>query len=99
MAQLKTVTLDDDVAEKVDRAAQKSGKESQAVVNETLRNLLEAGEPFVIEARDMGLRPGFNLECTAELLEQLEGRITGDSGRCESVALRVQQHESGSRGP
>jgi hypothetical protein len=57
----------------------KSGRSFKETVNETLRvGLLSrqkasASEPFKIQAKDMGLKPGYNLDKTWELIEEIEG--------------------------
>lgn len=77
-----TVTLDEDVAQRVDEVARASGQPLQAVVNDALRRELNApqnseavnGKPYRVEARKMGgLLPGLSLDCIAELLDQVEG--------------------------
>ena len=75
-----TLTLDEDVASKVQAMMRRTGKSFKATVNELLREALtprrmpERPEPFRIEARDLGaLKPGLTLDNVAELLEQVEG--------------------------
>lgn len=71
-----TITLDDDVAAKLKAEVRKSGASFKEVVNETLRKGLfvrpQAAEPFEVEAKPLGLRPGLNRESFATLLEQIE---------------------------
>ena len=75
-----TLTLDDDVAAKLDADARKSGRSFKETVNHYLRVGLNAKKsagnhkPFKVRARSMGLRPGLNLDCVEELIEQIEGR-------------------------
>ena len=79
MTKRTTLTLDDDVAAKLDAAARSSGRSFKETVNSFLRLGLNASqdrersEPLRIEARDLGLRPGFDLDNIQELLDQLEG--------------------------
>ena len=74
-----TLTLDDDIAAKLGEVAKKAGRPFKQVVNETLRLGLNAKrtmkprKPFTVRTRDTGLRPGFELDCVASLLEDLEG--------------------------
>jgi plasmid stability protein len=73
------LTLDDDVAAKLKSLARRTGRAFRDVVNETLRRGLAgarqapARHPFKVQARDLGRRPGFNVDNIGELLEQIEG--------------------------
>lgn len=57
----------------------KSGKSFKETVNETLRlglfsrQKISVTKPFEIKARDMGLKPGYNLDKTWDLIEEIEG--------------------------
>jgi len=75
-----TLTLDDDVANKLKAETRRSGKAFKEVVNEFLRlglNLRRstAGrQRFTVVARDLGnLKPGLGLDNVGELLERAEG--------------------------
>jgi hypothetical protein len=74
-----TITLDEDVRAKLQAEMRKSGKSFKETVNETLRvGLLSrqktrSSKPFKIQARDMGLKPGYDLDKTWELIEEIEG--------------------------
>jgi hypothetical protein len=74
-----TLTLDDDIRAKLEAEMRKSGKSFKETVNETLRcGLLSqrrarAAKPYKVQARDMGLKPGYNLDKTWELIEEIEG--------------------------
>ena len=76
-----TLTLDDDVFAKLQAEMRRSGRSFKDTVNEFLRLGLNARrsvstrKPFRVEARDLGLRPGFQLDNIGELLEQLEGPV------------------------
>ena len=74
-----TITLDDDVAAKLKAEVRKTGASFKEVVNETLRKGFfvhpHAAEPFEVEAKPLGLRPGLNYESFEELLEQVEGPL------------------------
>ena len=71
-----TITLDEDVAAKLRAQVRRTGKPFKEVVNEALRNGLVSrrptAEPFEVEAKPLGLRPGLNRESFATLLEQIE---------------------------
>ena len=71
-----TITLDDDVAAKLEAEKRKSGRSFKETVNHFLRLGLTVREkpktkPFVI--RDIGFRLGLEFESASELLERLEG--------------------------
>jgi hypothetical protein len=75
-----TLTLDEDVAAKLQSESRRSGRSFREVVNETLRRGLArpsstpVGAAFKVAARDLGeLQPGLTLDNVAELLEQAEG--------------------------
>jgi hypothetical protein len=74
-----TITLYEDVCEKLEAEMRKSGKSFKETVNETLRlglvsrQKISASKPFEIKARDMGLKPGYNLDKTWDLIEEIEG--------------------------
>lgn len=75
-----TLTLDDDVADKLKLEARRSGEPFRDVVNDALRRGLmsrrekKPSTPFKVVARDLGdLRPGLAMDSVADLLEQIEG--------------------------
>jgi len=74
-----TLTLDDDVAAKLDADARKSGRSFKETVNYYLRlglNMRRSAKnrkPFKIRARSLGLRPGLNYDDIWGLIEQVEG--------------------------
>ncbi len=76
-----TLTLDDDVADKLREESRKSGKSFKATVNDALRRGLSArsrpggGGRFRVRARPLGRRPGLDYDRVSELLEQIEGPI------------------------
>jgi hypothetical protein len=76
-----TLTLDDDVAAKLQLASRRTGRSFRDVVNETLRRGLQQQAtaprtPFRVKTRDMGeLRPGLQLDNVAELIESIEGPL------------------------
>lgn len=72
------MTLEDDVAERIDTEARRTGRSVKAVVNDALRRGLADGtdrarRPFAVKATDMGLRQAVDLDDVEGLLERLEG--------------------------
>lgn len=74
-----TLTLDDDLAEALNRAARLMGRSFKAVGNDTLRRgLAQSGsattglEPFVVEPQACGWRPGIDPLRLNQLLDGLE---------------------------
>ena len=75
-----TLTLDEDVANRVQAEARRSGRPFKVVVNDLLRAGLSQSrrapraEPFQVEPGNFGgLRPGLSLDSIAALLEEVEG--------------------------
>ena len=74
-----TLTLEEDVAARLKAEMQSSGQSFKETVNYFLRLGLHAREraqpvrPFVVKARELNPRPGFDFDNVAELLEQAEG--------------------------
>jgi len=74
-----TLTLDEDVARKLQAEMRRSGASFKQTVNECLRRGLNARRelkpraPVVVPARPLGLRPGLSYDHIGDLLEQLEG--------------------------
>jgi hypothetical protein len=74
-----TITLDDDVAAKLDEEIRKRGGHFKELVNELLRlglnvrSELAAVEPFKVRPRSLGKRQGLAHDNIGELLEQVEG--------------------------
>ena len=75
-----TLTLDDDLAERLNAEAHRTRRPFRAVVNEAIRAGLasrrsaRSTQPFRVVTRDLGeLRPGLRLDNIADLLEQVEG--------------------------
>ncbi|MEO8098627.1 MAG: antitoxin [Acidobacteriota bacterium] len=72
-----TLTLDPDVAQKLQAAVAKGNSTFKAVVNDTLRRGLnaqpqQAAEKFRVEARSLGLRPGYDPHKLNQLVDELE---------------------------
>lgn len=76
-----TLTLDDDVAARIQSEVRRTGQPFKRVVNHLLRAGLNARRqlrptrPFTIEARPLGLRWGLSYDNISELLERVEGPI------------------------
>ena len=75
-----TLTIDDDLAKRLEEAQKRLGVSFKEIVNLMLRQGLERQHPslrkiprFQVKARPMGLTPGVNYANIGELLEQLEG--------------------------
>jgi hypothetical protein len=74
-----TITLDEDVRSKLKAEMRRTGKSFKETVNEALRSGLVTSQrtpgekPFEIRAWDMGLKPGYNLDKTWDLIEEIEG--------------------------
>ena len=74
-----TLTLDDDVAAKLKAEARMTGRPFKEAVNSCLRaglsvrKLAAAAGPFRVKPREMGLRPGIDIDKISVLLDDLEG--------------------------
>ncbi len=74
-----TLTLDDDIAARLQSESRRSGRPFKDIVNDYLRRGLEsrrtAGnpKPFKVKARPLGLRQGLDYDNVGDLLEQIEG--------------------------
>lgn len=76
MSTRTTLTLDDDVAHGLSHEARRTGRPFRAVVNEAIRRglLTEVTDPpFALDAMDMALRPGLDLDDIEGVLEALDG--------------------------
>lgn len=75
---LMTVTLDPDVAQRIEQEVRRTGKPAQAVVNEALRTRLglkgKAGAqvPFQVAAHDFGFAAELDLDKMNQLVDDLE---------------------------
>ncbi len=77
MPRRTTLTLDDDVARRLDEEARKERRPLRSVVNDALRRGLEGGKPvaarpFEVKPRRMGARPDLHLDSIEQLLDELE---------------------------
>jgi plasmid stability protein len=73
-----TITLDDDVVEKLKAETLRSGRSFKETVNRVIRRGLLTGSapreaPGLHKGRELGLRPGIDLDNIEELLDQVEG--------------------------
>ena len=80
MSQRTTLTLEDDVAERLREERRRSGKSFKDVVNEAIRAGLDRRgvQPrgrFVVKARPMNAKPGFDFDDIEGLIERLEGPL------------------------
>jgi len=62
----------------IQREVRRSGRSFKAVINDAIRagiaqDAKRPREPFRVNAVDMGLRPGFDLDDIEGLLDRLEG--------------------------
>lgn len=79
MALRVTVSLDDDVAADLQKAAERRGLSLDEALNDSLRASMglrlikPTSRPFQVRAKDLHARPGVNFDDIEELLEQLEG--------------------------
>ena len=76
-----TITLDEDVVERLRVEARRSGRSFKETVNAllrlglTIRRQRKPSRPFTVRARPLGLRPGLDYNRTSELTEHLEGPL------------------------
>jgi hypothetical protein len=71
-----TLTLDDDVADRLVREARRLGKPFRDVVNASLRRGLASGAsdaPFRVDAKDLRRRPGVEIDDVEGLIDLLDG--------------------------
>lgn len=76
-----TLTLDDDIANKLQAKARTTGKSFKQALNDTLRLGLalqsklsnETPTPFSVRSRSLGIKEGVNYDNIGELLERIEG--------------------------
>ncbi len=78
-----TITIDEDVAARLEAEQRRSGRSFKETVNDLLRAGLasvqrpKGRKPFRVTARAMGTRPGVELDNIGALLEQVEGARHG----------------------
>lgn len=75
-----TVTLDPDIAARLQRLATERGATFKATINATLRAGLEAGEPgarpYREETHRLGIRPGVDLTKALRVATEIEDEET-----------------------
>jgi hypothetical protein len=74
-----TLTIEEDLAQKLKAEMKKTGASLKTVVNRTLRKGIEGAAPrkrFRVKGRPMGVRHGINYSKTSELLDWLDGSAT-----------------------
>jgi len=82
-----TITLDPDVAERVEQEVRRAGKPAQAVVNDALRTRLgpeamaSAQEPFHVTPHDFRFAAGLDLDKMNQLSDDLEAAATAQKAR------------------
>lgn len=73
-----TVTLDEDVAERLKAVARERGISFKAALNQATRAGLsepsQASSPYRVDSRELGLRPGVDLDKALSLAGELEDR-------------------------
>lgn len=70
-----TVTLDDDVAARLKRAAQERGVSFKEALNSSVRQGLEGetpSRPYRVPTRKLGVKPGVDLDRALALASELE---------------------------
>jgi hypothetical protein len=81
-----TVTLDDDVAAQLKRAARERGTSFKEVLNTSVRRGLEGearSRPYRLRARRLGAQPGVDLDRALALASELD-----DAETLRKLALR-----------
>jgi hypothetical protein len=78
MTERTTLTLEDDVAARIRDEARRQDRPLKDVINDLLRAGLETRrspgvEPYEVPSRDMGVRPGVDLDDIQGLLDRLDG--------------------------
>lgn len=80
-----TLTLEPDVARRLEQEMRRTGKGMKAVVNEALRSGLGLAEGhdtqrrFAVRPHSFGFKPGVDLNRLNQLLDELEAEPMGDS--------------------
>jgi hypothetical protein len=71
-----TVTLDEDVAAKLQKVSRERGVSFKASLNDAVRSGLAAGAPpsraFRVRAQPLGIRPGVNIDRALGLASEIE---------------------------
>jgi hypothetical protein len=82
MSLTTTLTLDDELAAKVERERQRRGDSLEETLLQVLRAALggatpavDVPRPFVVHPRALGARPGLDIDRIEGLLDEFEGHI------------------------
>lgn len=80
MSRRTTLTLEDDVAERLQEESRRTGRSFKDVVNRAIRAGLDrqSGRPverFVVKARPMHAKPGMDFDDIEGLLDRIEGPL------------------------
>lgn len=73
-----TLTIEPDVAERIETEVRRTGRSMKAVVNEALRSGLSSAhhakqqKSFQVKARPLGLKAGFDPDRMNQLLDELQ---------------------------
>ena len=77
MSKRTTLTLEDDVAERLLEESRRTGKSFKDVVNQAIRRGIDRTPsglpPFKVKARPMHAKPGIDFDHVERLIEQIEG--------------------------
>ena len=83
-----TLTLDPDVAQRIEQEVRRKGKTLKTVVNDALRTGLglaqekRSSRPFRVKPHDFGFKPDINLDKINQLVDELEAReVLGKLGK------------------
>ncbi len=72
-----TLTLDPDVAERLNQEMKSQGLKMKTIINQALRKGLRMNEsavdePFKVEAHNLGIRPGIDQDRLNQLVDELQ---------------------------
>ena len=79
-----TLTLEADVAQRIQREIRRTGKGMKEVVNESLRSGLGLAErrekppPFKVRPHSFGFKPGIDLNRLNQLVDELEAEAAAE---------------------
>lgn len=87
-----TLTIEPDVAERIETEVRRTGRSMKAVVNEALRSGLSSAQhgkqqkSFQVKARPLGLKAGFDPDRMNQLLDELQ---------VEETTRKLEEHRHG----
>ncbi len=75
-----TVTIEDDIAARIEELRKRDGQSLKQVVNLLLRDGLHRqgrprAKPYRTRPRKLGLRPGFDASRLSQLADEVDGRL------------------------